>query len=243
MSHPVIFLDDGGVMNDNTLRGTQWQRMVAEFFLPILGGTFEAWSEANRLVMTGMLEPDAWSRRIQAAHDYTDFDRMYQVDWLRGMCELVGVPMPPEEEGLELAHKAEASIIPRVRSAFPGAREAIRTLYERGYMLHTASGESSAMLAYYLEGMGVRDCFGRLYGPDLIDTFKDGPAYYERIFAHAGIDPTSALIVDDNLFAVKWATQVGARAILVSNEPRTDSAAIQCIGSLADLPEGIQWLD
>ena len=36
MTHPVLFLDDGGVMNDNRLRGEQWRRMVAEFFTPIL---------------------------------------------------------------------------------------------------------------------------------------------------------------------------------------------------------------
>jgi hypothetical protein len=28
----VLFLDDGGVMNDNALRGPQWQRWVARIF-------------------------------------------------------------------------------------------------------------------------------------------------------------------------------------------------------------------
>ena len=34
----IIFLDDGGVMNDNNTRALQWQRLVSEFFAPLLGG-------------------------------------------------------------------------------------------------------------------------------------------------------------------------------------------------------------
>jgi hypothetical protein len=66
MTRPVLFLDDGGVMNDNRLRGPQWQRLVAEFFVPRLGGTQEAWSEANRIVISRLLEPAAWARQAGA---------------------------------------------------------------------------------------------------------------------------------------------------------------------------------
>lgn len=59
VSYPVIFLDDGGVMNDNTLRGFQWERMVAEFFKPVLGGTFEAWSDFCASVQIIGSEPTA----------------------------------------------------------------------------------------------------------------------------------------------------------------------------------------
>ena len=48
----TIFLDDGGVMNDNTLRGPQWQRLVGEYLSPRLGGSLQAWAEANKHVAT-----------------------------------------------------------------------------------------------------------------------------------------------------------------------------------------------
>jgi hypothetical protein len=51
VSQLMIFLDDGGVMNDNSQRASQWQRLVSEFFLPLLGGTKEAWIEANRVAV------------------------------------------------------------------------------------------------------------------------------------------------------------------------------------------------
>jgi len=110
----------------------------------------------------------------------------------------------------------DAYIIPRVRAAFPGVVDAIRILHRQGYTLHTASGESSLHLASYLDGMGVRECFGRLYGPDLIDTFKEGPQFYERIFADSGITPAEALVVDDSPDAIAWAAQMGAHTCFVA---------------------------
>src|SRR6266849_2501339 len=213
----MVFLDDGGVMNDNRTRALQWQRLVSEYFVPLLGGSPEAWSRANRLVADRLFEPDAWRRRVHAAADYRSFDRDYQVEWLRGMCELVGIETPPEKECLHLARRAAAFITCRVQAAFPCVVDTIRTLHRRGYMLHTASGESSLDLAGYLQAMGVRDCFGRLYGPDLIDTLKEGPAYYERMFADLGIAPADAQVVDDSPRAIECATQVGARAVLVGD--------------------------
>ena len=50
MQRPVLFVDDSGVLNDNRLRGPQWDRLVGEFFPPLLGGRPEAWPEANRVV-------------------------------------------------------------------------------------------------------------------------------------------------------------------------------------------------
>ncbi len=222
-NRPVIFLDDGGVMNDNNVRQPQWQRMVSEFFAPILGGTPQAWADANHVVITTTLAPGAWEARMRAAPDYATFDYKYQLDWLYSMCELVGVSPPPEEDSVMLARRATASIIPRVRSAFPGAVEAIRLLHSRGYTLHTASGSPSIDLEGYLGAMGVRDCFGRLYGPDLIETFKNGPEFYERLLADAGVAPSDALVLDDSPKVVRWAEQAGARAVLVGDTSQASS--------------------
>ena len=47
--HPAVFLGDGGVMNDNETRGRQWQRLVAEYVAPRLGGNPRDWGEANKV--------------------------------------------------------------------------------------------------------------------------------------------------------------------------------------------------
>jgi HAD superfamily hydrolase (TIGR01509 family) len=159
------------------------------------------------------------------------------------MCELVGFETPPDEECLHLARHAAAFITRRVQAALPGVGDTIRALRRQGYMLHTASGESSLDLEGYMQAMGVRDCFGRLYGPDLIDTLKEGPEYYDRIFADLGIAAAEALVVDDSPRATRWATQVGARAALVGDSPLPQTGTTVHIGSLVELPATLQRLD
>jgi len=79
-SQLVIFLDDGGVMNDNSQRASQWQRLVGEYFMPLLGGTSEAWIEANRIVTSDLFDTENWQKRINAASNYASFDHVYQFD-------------------------------------------------------------------------------------------------------------------------------------------------------------------
>lgn len=235
MRHWVLFLDDGGVMNDNTRRGEQWRRLVGEYFAPRLGGSAAAWAAANGAWTDELFDPPNWSARLAASTSYEHFDYHYQLDWLAGMCRRVGVPLPAVSESYALAREAVTYITRRVHAAFPGVVEAIRQLYHDGYTLYTASGEPSWELDGYLDGMGVRDYFTRLYGPDLVDTFKTGPAYYERIFADAGIDPARALVIDDSEQAVGWARAAGDRAIqVVANPAEGDGAG--AIAGVAELP-------
>jgi HAD superfamily hydrolase (TIGR01509 family) len=224
----TIFLDDGGVMNLNHLRGPQWQRLVGAFMAPRLGGTPEAWAAANRAVVEEVLAP-YWANPVPQFTEYRAHEARL---WVLAMCERVGVTPPPEGELLPLHDRASAWIIPQVRSAAPGAVEAIRTLRARGYRLMTASGEDSLQLHGYLTGMGVRACFERLYGPDLIDTTKYGPLYYQRVLQDSGVAAADAVFVDDSRKAVAWARSLGARAIHVGDDVR----------SLAAVPEHLlRW--
>lgn len=238
---PIILLDDGGVMNDNRLRGPQWQHLVGEFFAPRLGGTSAAWAEANRVLMMDIFGPANWQARIQAAIDYASFERTYWCDWLGGMCQLANVAVPSEEACIELACQAEAYITPRVRATFSGVIEALHELHTQGYTLHTASGESSLHLHGYLTGMGVRDYFGRLYGADLLGILKETPEYYERLFANAGIAPCDALIVDDAPRVLAWARDLGAMTVLINTEQEAPNGTF-CLNHLAALPQLVSQL-
>ena len=80
-------------------------------------------------------------------------------------------------------------------------------------------GPSSLDLDGFLTGMTVRPLFNRLYGPDLVNTWKGGPLFYDRIFTDAGVSPSKALVVDDSARAVEWASEAGAATVLVSTGP------------------------
>ena len=170
-----IFIDDGGVMNDNSVRGPQWQRLVGEYLAPKLGGSRAAWAEANKTVVEGEMARfgEAYSDKT-----YLDFWREEELRWIREMCGLVGVDAPSTDEDCSrLSRATNAYVIARVESAIPGAVAAIRSLHGTGYTLYTASGEYSLDLRGYLVAMGVHQLFERIYGPDLINTWKGGRLY------------------------------------------------------------------
>jgi hypothetical protein len=64
----VLFIDDGGVMNDNTRRTPQLRRLVGEYFAPRLGGEPAAWAEASR----GYAEERVVARYLEAGWSPAD---------------------------------------------------------------------------------------------------------------------------------------------------------------------------
>jgi beta-phosphoglucomutase-like phosphatase (HAD superfamily) len=231
-----IFLDDGGVMNDNAVRAPQWQRLVGEYFAPRMGGDPAAWEEANREEITALWERFAIGTDGTEA-DYERSWREYQLEWLRRMARRVGVPTPTnDDECLRTTLEATRWIIPQVRSAYPGVTDAIRALRDAGYMLHAASGEDEADLHDYLTGMGVRDCFGgTLYGSDIVKAWKQWPRYHAAVVAHSGVDPATALFVDDSTTVIPRIVATGALAVHVSDNPSAVEG-VMTIRALAELP-------
>ena len=224
-------------MNDNDLRAPQWQQLVGEFMPTRLGRRKREWARANREAFAEVLfryQP-RW-----AQEPLSTFWDDYLFDWLRVMCEQVGVGVPGREEAVSIAWEASAYITRRVHSAFPGAVDAIRQLHASGYLLHTASAEHSDELTGYLEAMGIRDLFGRLYGPDLVDLPFRGPQYYQRLFEESGAVAVESIVVDDSLQRAAWAMDAGASAVLVSRDHSASDVGCPVISSLAELPALIE---
>jgi len=233
-----IFLDLGGVITDKRQQAEQWQSLIGAYFAPRLGRTPQEWNRAHRIVTQRLVAQGNVLQ--QATPDFIRFHDAYNVSWLSGMCEVLALPIPTSQACLALAEAAIASLSAQIQAVLPGAVEAIQTLHAQGYPLHTASGAASIEIAGYLQAAGVRSCFGRCYGADLINTFKQGPTYFERLFADLGLRPTEALIVDDGVDVLRWAAQVGARTLLVGIKRRADEQVIACIRSLAELPTWLQ---
>ncbi|KAG0366057.1 hypothetical protein BC939DRAFT_451775 [Gamsiella multidivaricata] len=118
----AIFLDSGGVINDNAQRAPQWIRYLGEF-LPttVLGGTAEVWGMANVQVIRPffrrwgdfMIQAHveaglAQANAIQAGKDadqvrsgcdketnvYTVFERIHLLVWIEEMVQLAAPHVP-----------------------------------------------------------------------------------------------------------------------------------------------------
>ncbi|MGH2367640.1 MAG: HAD family hydrolase, partial [Chloroflexota bacterium] len=239
----IIFLDDAGTMTDPQRRAQQLRRAVGYFLSRHLGGGPAMWADAHDAVLAQLWDDYRQTMFGNVTADYRAFRRRWLLGWVQDMYTHCGVQPPPVQVCLDLALRAEAYATRQVRSAFPGAVEVIQTLAARGHTLHTASSEDSAELAGYLEGMGVRPCFGRLYGPNLIGTIKEGPPYYTRIFADAGVAPEQALVVDDSPLAIGWAAETGAWTARIGTPPGNWPAPDLQLESLAQLPEAIRVLE
>ena len=235
--YDAIFLDDGGVMNDNALRQLEWQRLIGAFLGPRLGGDPRRWGEANRAVFGPI-----WHQYLDEAERAGDaFDgaafwaRQHPV-WLREMCARVGVAAPPKDaDCLALALETYTYVARHARASYPGAIEAIGSLQRAGYALHTASGTTSMELDGYLSGMGVRPFFGaRLYGPDLVGVAKEHSEFYMRLFEDAGVAPARALVIDDSPRQLERAARTGASVLLVAGDDVPVAGGMRRARSLAD---------
>src|SRR5260370_7084178 len=118
-----IFLDDGGVITDKQRRAAEFGRLVGDCFVSLLGGTEEAWTRAHRVVSDRLADPQSVSGLTAA--DFVGFYRAYQLRWVGGMCELLGLPTPPEEEGLALPYRPLPWIARRTPPAFPAPADAL----------------------------------------------------------------------------------------------------------------------
>jgi len=105
-----------------------------------------------------------------------------------------------------------------------------------GYTFYTASGEYSLGLQGYLAAMGVQQLFERIYGPDLINTWKSGRLYYDRTFCDADVQSSECLVIDDSPRAVQGAREAGTTAALVYAGPPPAISADAVLSSLAELP-------
>lgn len=208
----VVFLDDGGVLNDNERRAAEWRRLLGEYFVPRFGGTAEAWAEANTIVINEQWR--AWQAVQRSGVEVgPEWWPAQSERWLTGMFKHVGVAPPADINGT--VRSSQLHVMRNIDCAYPDAAPAMRALHARGLTLHLASGGQAWELEEYLRRMGVWELIDRPYGADLLGTNKTGRRYYDAIVADSGVDPRSAIVVDSHAEPLEWAEAAGFRTVHV----------------------------
>ena len=232
----VLFVDKGGVLIDNNDLSPQWRRLIGEFLAPRLGGSPEAWGAANIPAFEQQLE--RW-RSAMAGRGPADIRGFFAKDarlWFLEMCDAIGLQRPPDEEAERIAADTVSYVKAHLELRPPqGGLRALRALRERGLVLHVASADAHDELVAFLEQIGARDLFDRVYGSDLVNTWKFGPEYYRAVLADSGVDPQLAAVVDDSPSAVSWARECGMRGFLVERRDGEgfDTAVMRTFGAVA----------
>ena len=221
----ALFIDDGGVLNDNSLRRPEWLRLIGEFMPARMGGTSEQWARANQVVF-----PQVWrylQERLLDFASHQEFWRVYATSWMRGMCAHLDLTPPPDDDAETLYRELASYVGERANSAIPGAAEAVHSLHRAGFELYTASGTPSWELRSITAKMGIAETFSGLYGPDIVDQVKNSPAFYQNIFAQVGVQSRRALVIDSDSECCLWASEAGAHAVWIRPDGRGDHTTLE----------------
>jgi len=211
----TLFIDKGGVLIDNSSLSPQYRRLLGEFLPTELGGDPDAWAKANVGAAHRAFER---YRAAPITAPSTSIRDWYAEDvqrWLYEMCDEVGRARPPRAEAGRIANAAHDYVRRHVDIRTPRIVERLRDFHDRGLKMHVASGDQHADLVGYLETMGTRELFDRVYGSDLINVWKSSSAYYRAILSDTGTSAANGIVVDDSNAAIEWAGECGLRGVLV----------------------------
>jgi HAD superfamily hydrolase (TIGR01509 family) len=213
----VLFVDRGGVLIDNANDvAPQWRHLIGAYLSARLGGSALAWGEAN--VPAFERQTIRWQAEM-AKRGPADIRGFFAKDarlWFLDMCDAAGIAPPAAEEADEIAADTVSYVKAHLVIRPPrNGLLALRALRRRGVALHIASNDARADLVEFLQRIGVRDLFDRVYGTDVVNTWKFGPEYYSAVLSDSGVSADRAAVVDDSRNAIAWARECGLRAFLV----------------------------
>ncbi|MFX0147589.1 MAG: HAD family hydrolase [Candidatus Hodarchaeota archaeon] len=232
-----LFFDDGGVLNDNQIRGEQWQKLVGIYLSPRFGGDPELWAKANVEFIKDFAGKEVpklvWEHREKS---YYEFLEWFIEKWVNNMFDYMGINRPERNKYKQIYYGAAKFVDSRIKAAFPGVIKSIENLYNKGYNLCTSSGMESIELKLYLEGMGIKQYFKAFYGPDLVNILKIDDKFYRAIFTDLNVTPEQSIVIDDKPFYLKHAEKLGAIVIQACLTGEYTSQFPYIITHMSELP-------
>lgn len=211
---PIIFFDDGGVLNSDQLRGEQWKPLIADFMVEKFGGSHSHWMQANFKAITKITEQLIETTNSNSGYlSFTDGYAMECKLWVETMFDGSGLELPPKSKYLDIMQEADSYVIPKIKSSYPNVIETIKLLHNEGYTLNTASGASERWLKLFLGPMGILNCFKTVYGTDIINTRKGSKHYYNKIFEREKLHPKQTIIIENSVKMLNRAKSLGANVI------------------------------
>jgi phosphoglycolate phosphatase-like HAD superfamily hydrolase len=224
------FLDVDGVLNDHSALQRQWDEHVGFVLADELGRRPEDWSRANRAVF-----PAFWEARATWGDDSHVLIHGEAVYLIGGMCDYLGVAAPPDAERPALMKRVDIHVASQGSAVVPEAGTILREL-SRDFAVHMATGNPSWRVNALLDYLGVGDTVGVRCGSDLVRAAKHSSAFYNQLFALAGVRPEESVIVDDSLAQVRLAAGAGARTVHVTKPCTGPCPADAHVGWLGELP-------
>lgn len=162
---------------------------------------------------------EAWQQAF-AAEGYSFSRSEIHAQVGKGGDNLVPALLPDLDEKSQerLAH-AEGEIyrrdfLPKVQP-FPGAKEVLKSLAERGHTLVLASSASQPELDHYVELLDLDGLLTGTTSKDDVESSKPCPDIFEAALARTGVPAESTVVVGDTPYDLIAANRAGIDAIAV----------------------------
>lgn len=145
--------------------------------------------------------------------------RIVGLSLLEAVLELMDEPDPAAAPRLAEHYKAaflEHRAKPEFHEPlFPGTRELLDLLRERGFVLGVATGKAMRGLRFVLEHHSLEGHFATLQTADLHPS-KPHPAMLRAAMGEAGADPAATMLIGDTTYDILMARAAGAVPVGVS---------------------------
>ena len=125
----------------------------------------------------------------------------------------VGLTLTPEQV-LPVFLECYASCLLESTVLYPSVREALDLLRPR--LLAVLTNKPGDMSRAILAGLGVADCFFRIYGGGDLATRKPDPGGLHRLLEEAGVTAGEAVLVGDSAVDVRTGRAAGVRTVGVT---------------------------
>lgn len=183
----VVFDFDGLILDTESAEFASWS---AEFERHGVTLDFHEW---EKCVGTG---PDGW-------------------DVYQHLESLIG----PYDKGVVAVERMEVfqQILGEVPTPQPGAVELIEALVAQKVNLAIASSSTFAWVDGYLRRLGLRHAFPHLVTRDLVGAAKPSPLSYQTAYKLLGVEPKTALAIEDSPNGIAAAKEAGLTCWCVPN--------------------------
>jgi phosphoglycolate phosphatase-like HAD superfamily hydrolase len=234
---PVVFLDFDDTISDMRSLGPQYVVQLSIILAARFGGSEEGWAVILADELPASLARYAEAFAGRPCMGFAKWVAAERARVAHTVIRRMGLT-PLVVDLSKLALQFQTAALKNCDALFPGVRDTLARLAEAGFQVHIASSQESAYLEAALEGAGIRAFVGTAYGPDLLDCAKEGPEFYEKLFRHAAVIPSNAVVIDDQPECLRWAAAAGARCIqarMFADSPPAVTEEITSLETLADL--------
>lgn len=192
------------------------------------------------LVDTNYLHTLAWAR---AARDAGETASMAKIHRLIGMGsdQLVEELLGRSSDEVADGHTAHFKELMQEIRAFPGAKDLLEEVHQRGAKVVLATSANTDQLAAMLAALRLPDgVVGHRTNKDDVEQSKPAPDIFRAAMEDSGLTPERALVVGDTIWDIQAAASCGLRVVgvLTGGTTRRDleeAGAIAVYDDPADL--------